>query len=59
MANRKTQKKREREASKKALCLSSKLTKIKMEGADTNSDSDQQHRVSGGTSVSSGRTDGE
>lgn len=63
MANRKTQKKREREAAKKLKPKSYfdyafGVETIKMEGDDSFGDGDTQHRVSGGASIPSGESSG-
>lgn len=68
MANRKTQKKREREALKKTKRQSffdyyypnqNTSSKIKMEGDDSDGNRATQHRIPGGASVPSGESTGE
>lgn len=68
MANRKTQKKREREALKKAKRQSffdyyysnqDPSSKIKMEGDDSDGNRATQHRVSRGAPIPSGESTGE
>lgn len=68
MANRKTQKKREREALKKAKRQSffdyyysnqDTSSKIKMEGDDSDGNRTTQYRVPGGASIPSGEFAGE